>query len=211
MCLQEESQLTFSPKSTRIPLISFLPFISLLTLLACNSYTPYPRPHGFHRIELPAPEARKYRMFQNETCPFSFFYPGEGKISRDLSDSCWVDIDFPQYDLKWHITYRNVEETQKSRSTHFEEYRRMIYKHSKQATQIVPSTFELEAGEGTFFEIYGNVGTPAQVFMYDSTEQHVMMMSFYFQTALKNDSLLPVINYMKEEVRNMMDSFEWEE
>lgn len=128
-----------------------------------------------------------------------------------MSDSCWVDIDFPRYDLKWHITYRNVEESQKSRSEHFEEYRKMIYKHSKQATQIVPSPVSVDAGEGTFFEIYGNVGTPAQVFLYDSTEQHVMMMSFYFQTALKNDSLFPVINYMKEEVQHMVRSIQWDE
>lgn len=180
-----------------------------LLLGACSEpYTPYPRPFGFHRIALPV--APDYARFASAGCPFSFDYPAFGRISRDNADSCWADLAFPRYDLKWHLTYRNSEASGKTRATHYEDYRRLVYKHSKKATQIKESPLSVPAGEGVLFEIYGNVGTPAQVFLADSTGQHIFMMSFYFQTALKNDSLQPVIQYMKEEVRHAMETFRWE-
>ena len=182
----------------------------VLTLLgsSCDSYTPYPRKMGFPRIDFPG--EKTYESFQNETCPFTFQYPSDGVITRNLPDSCWVDINYPAYDCKWHISYRDVGKSGKNRNVHYEEYRKLIYNHTIKASQIKESPIEVPAGRGVLFEVYGNVGTPAQVFLYDSTENHIMMMSFYFQTALKNDSLAPVIDYMKGEVRNMLDSFSWE-
>ncbi|RMG56365.1 MAG: hypothetical protein D6722_26645 [Bacteroidetes bacterium] len=184
--------------------------LSLLALLsACGEpYEPYPRPYGFHRIELP--QSRSYARFETESCPFSFEYPDYGHLSRANADSCWADLAFPRYDLKWHITYRSQSQSGKTRSMHYEEYRRLIYKHSKKATQIKESPLSVSAGTGTLFEIYGNVGTPAQVFLADSSGEHVFMMSCYLQTALKNDSLQPVIQYMKEEMNHMLETFRWE-
>ncbi|GAB4419529.1 MAG: hypothetical protein OHK0039_32050 [Bacteroidia bacterium] len=179
----------------------------LLVLSACESYEPYPRPFGYPRIDLPV--SRDYRVFENETCPFTFDYPAYGRVSRDQQDSCWTDIHFASFDLKWHITYRDAGAGHKSRSTHFEEYRRLVYKHSKKATQIRETALEVPAGRGTLFEIYGEVGTPAQLFLHDTTDSRVVMMSCYFRTAQKNDSLQPVINYVKEEMRHMAQSLVW--
>ena len=183
--------------------------VALLGLAACGeAYEPYPRPFGFHRIALP--EARAYTVFANESCPFTFEYPAYGRISRDNADSCWADIALPRYDLKWHITYRDSRLSGKTRAAQYEDYRRLIYKHSKKATQIKETPIEVPAGQGVLFEIYGNVGTPAQVFLADSSGQDIFMMSFYLQTALKNDSLQPIIQYMKEEMGHMLETLRWE-
>lgn len=178
-----------------------------LTFSSCEEYVPYPRPFGFHRIDMPAETS--HEKFSNTTCPFTFEYPDFGEITRDMPDSCWVDISFPDYDCKWHLTYRQVSPG-KDRHYHFEDYRRLIYKHTKKALQIKESPIAVPGGEGILFEIYGNVGTPAQVFLYDSSEKHIMMMSFYLNTALRNDSLQPVIDYMKGEVGHMLQSVSWE-
>lgn len=185
--------------------------VASMIMVGCNEYTPFPRKFGFHRIELPAQAERAYQTFENEICPFTFEYPAYGVISRASADSCWVDISMPTYDLTWHITYRDIPNSGKSRDQHFEEYRTLIYKHAKKATRIQPTPFAAAAGVGVRFEIDGNVGTPTQVFYHDTTDTHVMMMSFYFQTALKNDSLSPVITYMKEEVDHMVETLRWKE
>ena len=187
--------------------IIIIPLAFAFLFQSCESYIPYPRKMGFPRIDFP--KEQTYSSFSNETCPFNFEYPVAGNITRDKNDSCWVDINYPLYDCKWHMSYRNIETSGKSRSEHFEEFRRLIYKHSKKASQIKESQISFPAGRGVMFEVYGNVGTPAQVFFYDSTETDIMMMSFYFQTAMKNDSLQPVINYMKEEMSHMLETFEW--
>jgi len=181
--------------------------IFALALNACEEPVNQPRRYGYPRIELP--EKHSYTTFSNEICPFTFDYPNYGEITRDMKDSCWVDIRFPNFDLTWHLTYRNASASGKSRSQHFEEYRKLTYKHSPKASHIEAKPLEVPAGKGTLFEIYGEVGTPEQVFLFDSTEQHIMMMSFYFRTATKNDSLVPVTTYMKGEVQKMLESFEW--
>ncbi|MDX1907817.1 MAG: hypothetical protein SF053_12340 [Bacteroidia bacterium] len=188
-----------------------LPVITLACLLgflaACDTYTPVPRKYGFHRIDLPAQTA--YVRFQNERCPFTFEYPDYGVVTRQASDSCWVDINYPPFDLKWHIAYRDTRAEGRDYNTIFEEYRRLIYQHSKKASRIEPSPISVPAGRGTWFEVYGNVGTPVQGIICDSTGRHVIMVSCYFQTALKNDSLAPVITFMKGEFDHMLRTVEW--
>ena len=176
-------------------------------ITSCEEPINQPRKYGFPRMELP--EGFGYKTFSNESCPFTFDFPDYGEISRDMSDSCWVDINFPGYDLTWHFTYRNTEESNKSRGQHFEEYRRLIYKHSSKASHIEANPMEAPSGKGTLFEIYGEVGTPQQVFLYDQKEEDIMMMSFYYQTATENDSLAPLTVYMKEEVQKMLQTFKW--
>jgi len=173
-----------------------------------NSPAPYPRPMGYPRIDLPSEVS--YDTYQSEICPFNFEYPEYGEISAEREDSCWVDIYFPPFDCKWHITYRNIEQSGKPRFVHQEEHRGLVYQHSKQASNIRNTEMSYDQGYGTLYEIYGNVGTPAQFFYSDSLDQHLVMTSFYFNTATKNDSLLPVINYMKKELQHMIQSIDWE-
>lgn len=178
-----------------------------VSLFGCNTPAPFPRPFGFHRIDLP--DDKSYKIFQNEICPFTFEYPSLGQISKQTLDSCWVDIYYPAYDCKWHITYRSIPIQGRDRAYHLEEHRSLIYKHAKMATRINNTPVQEENGYGVLYEVYGNVGTPAQFFFSDSTGNHVVMTSFYFNTALKNDSLQPIINYMKGELKHMMSSIQW--
>jgi len=193
-------------KSTH--LIISLALSLLLILVACEERTPIPRSFGFPRIDLPTETT--YQQFDSESCPFTFEYPTYAKITRDRTDSCWVDIYFPPFDCKWHFTYRDLRETGLKREAYFEEYWELVHKHSKKATEIRPTNIQIPAGYGTLFEMFGNVGTPAQLFLSDSTH-NIMMSSFYFNTALKNDSLAPVIDHMKKEFLHMASTLKWKE
>lgn len=188
----------------------FLLFFVIGLFFTCSdSSEPIPRQMAYHRIDFPAKTT--YKVFDNYSCPFTFDYPDGGEITRDSKDSCWVDINFPLYDCKWHLSYRNGGQTGENRNIHFEEHRKIVYKHIQKATQIQNKPFEVEAGIGTVYEVYGNVGTPMYVFLSDSMGRDIMMGTFYFQTALKNDSLAPVIDYMKGQFSHMLETLEWKE
>ncbi len=58
------------------------------------------------------------------------------------------------------------------------------------------------------YEIYGEVPTSVQFFYSDSIK-HSLMTSFYFNTATKNDSLQPIISYMKKDLTHMIETIEW--
>lgn len=194
-------------KYQQIRFVFPLLFLSLLILSSCQAPAPYPRPMAFHRIDFPQEVA--YTQFESSACPFTFEYPDMGGITRSNSDSCWVDIYYPQYECTWHITYRDIQTSGKSRAKHFEEWRKLIYQHSKKASQIKENPIQAENGKGFIFEVFGEVGTPAQIFFFDEQEEDLMMMSIYFQSALKNDSLAPVIEYMKEELAHLTTTMEW--
>lgn len=163
-----------------------------------------PRPWGFYRIDMPQKTA--YKTFSNSTCPFTFDYPSIGEVSRDQADSCWTDINFPQYACKWHVSSKDFF-TPKDKIAQFEDFRKLVYKHSKKASNITEFPFKNEQGEGIKYEIYGNVGAPIEVFF--SNPKHTMTIDVYFNTAMHNDSLAPVIDYMKKEIENTVLSLKW--
>lgn len=178
----------------------------VLLLFACSEESPaIPRPRGYPRIDLPT--GFTHKVFSNATCPCEFEYPDFGNVTLDKPDSCWVDISFPQFNAKWHVTLKDAVTTHTSRSEHFELYRKMIYKHIKKASEIREVPYQNKAGYGTIFELTGNVGTPQEIFFGDSTR--VMMIAFYYSRADQNDSLLPVTQMMKSELMHMLETFKW--
>lgn len=178
--------------------------LSGLMVQGCAEEEAQAKPWGFSRMELP--QNFGYKKFENTSCPFTFQYPDFGTITRDNSDSCWADISFPIFEAKWHISHHDISK-QKDRQAHFEDFRKLVYKHVKKASAIADYPFENEKGKGMRYELYGNVGAPVEIFF--SNDKYTMTADFYLNTALKNDSLDPAIQFMKIEMDKMMESFQW--
>jgi hypothetical protein len=89
----------------------------------------------------------------------------------------------------------------------YEKYRGMIYRHSNKG-RIYETATQTEHGTGRFFEIYGEVPTSAQMLFSDSVRYSVET-SFYFDTALQNDSLAPVIEFIKQDLRHLQGTIRW--
>jgi gliding motility-associated lipoprotein GldD len=85
--------------------ISFA-FLSLITFIflipGCNDdYSPKPR--GYFRIDFPE---KTYNRFDT-TYPYTFEYPSYAKVvadTRPTSEPYWINIDFPEYQGKIHIS-----------------------------------------------------------------------------------------------------------
>lgn len=183
--------------------------ISLLLLSACEEYIPTARPRAYPRIDLPAQTDRSYSRLESSTCPISIELPDAGKITRNLVDSCWVDISFEAYALTWHLTVRDIAPGPEGVAPYLEDHRKLVYKHSKKASRIESEPFEGPNGNGFWFDIYGEVGTPTQIFMTDPQERYSLVLSFYYQTATARDSLAPITQYMKEEMQHAISTIEW--
>lgn len=193
-----------------LPKLPFL-FLLLATLLlgqACSQkeVTPLPRPTGWPRIDLPE---HSYQRLENSPCPFSFDYPQIAQVESTRPDSCWMDLYLERFECRWHLTYRYIPSSNKTIAQHNEEYRKLVFKHIQKVTQIKETPLESDAGTGIFYELYGTVGVPAQFLFTDST--HLVMASFYFDSAIRNDSLAPVIDFVKEDLRHMAESIRWKE
>ncbi|MEM6263027.1 MAG: hypothetical protein AAGI38_11005 [Bacteroidota bacterium] len=192
-----------------IPNVGWLGVLALFFLISCGSEAELrPRKHGYPHMELPS--SYTYQAFSSPSCPFTFKYPDFGEVTRDAADSCWVDISFPALGCKWHISQRDIQVTEKNPEVHFEEHRKLVYKHSKKASQIRTAELTSPAGNGIYYELYGEVGTPLQFFLSDSSNQQFIIGSVYLNTALANDSLAPLIALMKGEIQRSVASLRWE-
>jgi gliding motility-associated lipoprotein GldD len=180
-------------------LVSVLAF--LLALGCAESEPPLPKPTGWPRIDLPA---HTYQALENPVCPFTFEYPQIGVLESSKPDSCWMNLYFKPFECRWHITYRHIPSSGKTFSQHSEEYRKLVFKHIQKVAQIKETALHSEVGDGIMYELFGTVGVPAQIFFSDST--HLVLASFYFDSAVRNDSLAPVIDFMKTDLKHMAES-----
>lgn len=176
-----------------------------LSLLAACGQDPFPRPRGYPRIDLPSHE---YKSFKGAACNFTFDCPVYAKVLDDRNDSCLVNLYFPEFNYYWHFTYRRIAGSGKTRREHEEEYLKLVMKHTQKMEFLNDPRIEGPEGWGTLYELRGEVGAPAQMIFGDSL--NLVMVSFYFQEAVNQDSLNPLIRYVKEDLLHMAGSLHWE-
>lgn len=189
----------------RTPQYHRIPILLLLLFLGCQpSYTPKPR--GFLRVEFPA---RNYVLFDS-VCPYTFEYPSYGKIVRDtdyISEPCWINIEFPEFDGKIHISYKEVDQ---NLNDFIEDSRSLTYKHTIKADAIQETVYtnpELEV-HGILYDIKGNAASSIQFYLTDSNA-HFLRGALYFNVQPDKDSLAPVISFFREDIIHLVESFAW--
>ena len=177
----------------------------MLLALACQrSYTPKPR--GFLRIDFPAKE---YVLFDS-VCPYTFEYPSYGKIVPDtdyMTEPCWINIDFPDFDGIIHISYKEVNQ---NLNVFIEDSHALTYKHTIKADAIKETVYsnpELEV-HGILYDIKGNAASSIQFYLTDSNA-HFLRGSLYFNVQPDKDSLAPVISFFREDIIHLVESFAW--
>ena len=62
---------------------------------------------------------------------------------------------------------------------------------------------------GTIFELQGNVATPFQFYLTDSTNRFVYC-EVLFNSTPNYDSIKPTLDYFRRDLDSLINSFEWE-
>jgi gliding motility-associated lipoprotein GldD len=118
-----------------------------------------------------------------------------------------MDIQFPQNNATINITYVPIQA--KDLLLHINESYKYVSKHNTMANAINESVFTTSNGVyGRFFQIGGNVATPYQFFMTDSTH-HFFRGSLYYNTTPNADSLAPVNEFIYKDLLHLVNTFRW--
>ena len=103
------------------------------------------------------------------------------------------------------MTYKPITQTQDFRTLSTDAFK-LTAKHQIKAYGIEESVLVTPNGyTGVVAELQGELPTQFQFFVTDSTE-HFLRGALYFNTAMKNDSLAPVIEYIKVDMAHLMNS-----
>lgn len=197
--------LTAAPKGRneqRLVQIFWVLGLSLL-FTACSSDLK-PRPRGYPRIELPM---HSYQTFADAKCPYTFEYPAYGKLVADAKNNCFYDIAFDKYQCRWHVTLRDFKADKTDYFLGLEDYRQVVFKHSRKGS-VLEHDLKTNEGLGRMFTLYGEVPEPASFYFSDSS-RYALIVSIYFNTGEKNDSLQPIIRHMATDLEHMVSTLKF--
>lgn len=166
-----------------------------------------PKPRSYFRIDLPE---KKYRAYTS-TCGYGFDYPEYGTIrpfSGTGAEPCWINIEFPTYRAKVHITYKPLRNNLSSCT---EDIRTLAYKHLIKADDIVEKPFSRPASRvyGIVYDIRGSTASSLSFYATDSLK-HFLSGSLYFSVRPNKDSLAPVIRFFTEDVERLIETLHWD-
>ena len=169
-----------------------------------------PKPKGYNRILLP--EAN-YQMLP-DTFPYIFEYSTHAKILPDsswISEPYWIDIFYPGFGSSIAVSYKPIKQNEDSLKNYLRTAFKLTSKHQVKAYAIDEYIFETDHGiTAILTNLSGEVPSQYQFIVTDSVN-HFLRGALYFNTATKNDSLAPVIEYVQNDIMHLLNSLEWKD
>jgi gliding motility-associated lipoprotein GldD len=188
---------------------SFFSGIVILIVFVTSCQDNYlPKPPGYNRIAIPEPEYTE--LIGNY--PYLFEYNSIAEVRPDKSPSAepfWIDIVYPGYEASVQVTYKSIGRDERRLKEFLNDAYKLTSKHQIKAYSIEESILDIGGGRvGVVAELSGEVPSQFQFFSTDSS-QHFLRAALYFNTATENDSLAPVIEYIKSDMMHMLNSLRW--
>jgi gliding motility-associated lipoprotein GldD len=190
----------------------FILMLLMGLITACEEAVYTPKPRGYPRVILPQ---KSYQKFDANYCSFTFEYPQYASIEKDTlffeekaPSDCWLNIKVPSLNAVIYCSYYDIA----GKNT-FEKLRNDAFslagKHNLKADFIDELPIRKPNGiSGFVFNIEGPAACPFQFYLTDSTKRFVRG-ALYFNTQAKPDSLKPMIEFMKTDIMQLINTFEW--
>ena len=115
-----------------------------------------------------------------------------------------LDYSNPQYEQ-----YKNVD-SKEALDTYILDLKKTIETHSIMANTVRIRDYVLEENDiyGRIFDLSGNVASPYQFYLTDN-KNSIISGFIYFNIKPNYDSILPAINYIENDMINLIESFSW--
>lgn len=178
--------------------------ILLSLLYGCSeSKEVFPRPRGYYRIDFPEKTYQSY----NDDCPFEFEIPTYAHV-EDVQGkgSCFKNIHFGWYNATLHCTYAKTDDL----ISYTNMAKKFAYEHKIFASAIEEKPIRLDSNRvfGLRYDLAGDVAMNYSFYLTDSVSNYFAG-SLYFQTQPNFDSIQPTLDFIKEDLENMIQTFRW--
>lgn len=206
----KNKQLAVSSQQSVLKTIFLLLIVNCILLtvfVSCDDKTYQPKPKGYFRIDLPEKEYVSLDSMKY----YSFEHPVYSKITPDYlspEEKEWVNVEFPSFKGTIHISYKNVDNNIEK---YLEDSYYMMTKHISRAMGIRDSVVanpERKVYGLVYFLEGEGVASPLQFYLTDSVN-HFLRGSLYFNVKTNNDSLAPVIDFITDDIRHLIETVKW--
>ena len=188
----------------------FIVIMLVLSLLSCED-DPFPKPKAFLRLEYP--EAKYLKV--GSDLPFTF---EKNTLSKDKinikktgnAESYGLDIEYPTLKGTIYLTYKKVGKD--NLVNLLRDAQNFTQEHTQKADEIISNMYENSERKvyGMFYEVGGNTASQSQFYVTDSVT-HFLRGSLYFFTKPNYDSILPAADYLKKDIKHIMETIQWKE
>lgn len=160
-----------------------------------------PKPEAYLRLDYKEADYMVY----NTDCAFSF--AANSKTTIVDKDNCNLDIRYPDMKATVYLTYKPVNN---DLNRLLRDAQKHTYEHVIKADGIQEQPFMIPEKKlyGMFYQVGGDAATNAQFYVTDSVS-HFVSGSLYFYVKPNYDSLMPAANYIKNDMRTLMESIQW--
>lgn len=184
-----------------------IPLISLL-LLGCSD-DPLPRPKGYLRLEYPDAKYKKTSI----PLPFTFDKNQMTSSVKNIKSSGefrGIDIQYPSMRATIYLTYQKIRNN--NLDSLLRDAQNLTQKHTIKADEIASNLFENKESNtyGMLYEIGGDAASQSQFYLTDSIN-HFISGSLYFYAKPNYDSIYPASEYLKRDIKRLMESLKWKE
>ncbi len=185
---------------------NFIAILLLLLLFSCGEDTFTPKPKGYFRISLPE---KSYKNLDQD-CPFNFQIPNYSEVKPNKNNPnkpCWFDIVFTNLNASVYMSYKAVDN---NINEYLEDSRTLAFKHTVKANDIEQNIINNPEKKvyGLIYSIEGDAASAYQFHLTDSSN-HFIRGSLYFNNIPNQDSIQPVLDFVKEDIAKMIETFEW--
>ena len=175
-----------------------------LAMMGCRP-EPSPKPRGYFRIDLPAQEYTAW----NVEAPFAAEVPVYAKVrpNRQEPNVRWYDLVFPYQRATVHLTWSRVGN---DLDQLIEDAHTFKDKHGAKAARIRSERLLRPEDRvfGNLFEVDGDAASPMVFYLTDSTD-HFLYGALYFNSRPNADSLAPVTDRIRQDIRHMVGTLQW--
>jgi gliding motility-associated lipoprotein GldD len=198
----------------RIIFFSTICLLSGILLTQCtDESTVVAKPHAFPKIEFP--EKKSEVIFDKNYCNFSFKYPDYIIFEQDTAyfdekprNPCWFNLKYPSLNAEVYFSYYPINNANKFDELIGDAFD-LAGKHNIKADFIEQLPIQKpNRVSGMVFDIQGAAACPFQFYLTDSTK-HFLRGSLYFNSQTRPDSMAPVNNFVKRDIIEIINSFEW--
>ncbi len=168
-----------------------------------KNHVPKPPTH----LEIHFPE-RKYDVY-TDTCGYSYNKASYFQVKHVNGSNCNRDILFATLNGVIHLSRIDMDT---SLAAYINYSINKVDEHKIKATAILDTNIIRKESRvfGTLFELQGNVASPFQFYLTDSTHRFINGV-VYFDAEPNYDSIKPVLDFVKSDILEMMTTLKWTE
>ena len=136
------------------------------------------------------------------------------KVSFDsswIAEPYWIDLYYPDFKASIQISYKPVKKSEELLKEYLATSYRLTSEHQVKAYSIEEAIMQTQLGKtAVVAHLSGEVPSQYQFFTTDSVD-HFLRGALYFNTATQNDSLQPVIEFVRQDIMRLLNTLQWED